>query len=94
MDNEFRFNVTGNDYKSARYLDDFGDATPLNTANIPGLQSDSWLTFFLFYDLYPYYLLERRSNRERQINLVDTFTHTIDAGTRSNMALIIGDYRE
>src|ERR1700761_8247573 len=81
MDNEFRFNVTGNDYKSARYLDNFGGATPLNTANVPGLQSDSWLTFFLFYDLYPYYLLEPQSNRERQINLVDTFTHTIGRHT-------------
>ena len=77
MDNEFRFNVTGNDYKSARTLDNFGGATPLALENIPGLQSNSWLTFFLFYDLYPYYLLEPQSNRERQINVVDSFTHTL-----------------
>lgn len=81
MDNEFRFNVTGNDYKSARYLDNFGGATPLNISGVPGLQSDSWLTFFLFYDLYPYYLLEPQSNRERQVNVVDTFTHTIGRHT-------------
>jgi len=77
IDNELRFNVTGNDYKSARTLDTFGGATPLNLANVPGLQSNSWLTYFLFYDLYPYYLLEPQSNRERQVNVVDTFTHTI-----------------
>jgi len=71
MDNELRFNVTGNDYKSSRTLDGFGGATPIDVAGIPGLQSDSWLTFFLFYDLYPYYLLER------QVNVVDTFTHAI-----------------
>jgi len=75
--NEFRLNVTGNDYKSARYLDNFGGATPLNQKNIASLQSDSWLTFFLFYDLYPYYLLEPQSNRERQVNVVDTFTHVL-----------------
>jgi hypothetical protein len=74
MVNELRFNVTGNDYKSSRTLDRFGGATPIDLAGIPGLQSDSWLTFFLFYDLYPYYLLEPQSNRGRQVNVVDTFT--------------------
>jgi Carboxypeptidase regulatory-like domain/TonB dependent receptor/TonB-dependent Receptor Plug Domain len=77
MDNELRFNVTGNDYKSARSLDTFGGATPVDLGDVPGLQSNSWLTFFLFYDLYPYYLLEPQSNRERQINAVDTFTQTL-----------------
>jgi hypothetical protein len=77
INNEFRFNVTGDDYKSSRTLDNFGGATPLNLSGIPGLQSNSWLTFFLFYDLYPYYLLEPQSNRERQVNVVDTFTHTL-----------------
>ncbi len=89
MNNEFRFNVTGNDYKSARTLDDFGGATPLNLGGIPGLQSGSWLTFFLFYDLYPYYLLEPQSNRERQINVVDTFAKTLG---RHNLRLGV-DYR-
>jgi len=77
LDNEFRFNVTGNDYKSSRRLDNFGGAIPLDLSGIPGLQSNSWLTFFLFYDLYPYYLLEPQSNRERQVNVVDTFTNTL-----------------
>lgn len=77
LDNELRFNVTGNDYKSARTLDNFGGATPPNIGEIPSLQSDSWLTFFLFYDLYPYFLLEPQSNRERQVNVVDTFTHAL-----------------
>jgi hypothetical protein len=77
LDNEFRFNVTGNDYKSSRTLDNFGGATPLTLSGVPGLQSNSWLTFFLFYDLYPYYLLEPQSNRERQVNVVDALTHTL-----------------
>ncbi|WP_263359114.1 TonB-dependent receptor [Acidicapsa ligni] len=81
MNNELRFNVTGNDYKSARTLDNFGGATPLNEGGVPGLQSGSWLTFFLFYDLYPYYLLEPQSNRQRQVNFVDTFTQTLGRHT-------------
>jgi len=89
MENELRFNVTGNDYKSARYIDNFGGATPLNLASIDSLKSDSWLTFFLFYDLYPYYLLEPQSNRERQINFVDTFSHIIG---RHNLKFGV-DYR-
>ena len=69
--------TTGNDNKSSRTLDRFGGATPIDVAGIPGLQQDSWLTFFLFYDLYPYYLLEPQSNRSRQVNVVDTFMHSI-----------------
>ncbi len=87
--NDFRFNVTGNDYQSARYLDNFGGATPVDLTQIPGLQSNSWMTFFLFYDLYPYYLLEPQSNRERQINAVDTFTYNVG---RHNLKFGV-DYR-
>ena len=87
--NDFRFNITGNDYQSARYLDNFGGATPVDIGAIPGLQSDSWLTFFLFYDLYPYYLLEPQSNREKQLNVVDSFSHAIG---RHNLKFG-GDYR-
>jgi hypothetical protein len=89
MENELRFNVTGNDYKSARYLDTFGGATPLDLGKVDSLNSGSWLTFFLFYDLYPYYLLEPQSNRERQVNFVDTVSHTIG---RHNLKYGI-DYR-
>src|SRR6202171_2610913 len=39
MANEFRFNVTGNDYSSSRTLDRFGGATAIDVAGIPGLQS-------------------------------------------------------
>ena len=74
---EFRIGVTGNDNKSQRYLDDFGGATPFNISGIPGLADNSWLTFFLFYGTYPYYLLEPQSNKQRQINVVDSLTHTI-----------------
>jgi hypothetical protein len=73
---EFRFGMTGNDYKSNRYLDDFGGATPFAISAVPGLNNGSWLTFFLFYDLYPYYLIEPQSNRQRQINVVDSLTQT------------------
>jgi hypothetical protein len=74
--NEFRFGLTGNDYKSNRYLDNFGGATPFAISSVPGLNNGSWLTFFLFYDLYPYYLIEPQSNRQRQINVVDSLTQT------------------
>lgn len=89
MTNDLRFNLTGNDYKSARYLDNFGGATPVALNNIDGLQSSSWLTFMFFYDLYPYYLLEPQSNRQRQINVVDAYTHTLH---RHNLKYGI-DYR-
>jgi hypothetical protein len=74
---EFRIGVTGNDTKSQRYLDDFGGATPFSMSGVPGLSDNSWLTFFLFYGTYPYYLLEPQSNKQRQINVVDSLTQTI-----------------
>jgi hypothetical protein len=74
---ELRFGLTGNDYKSQRYLDSFGGATPFPISNVPGLDDGSWLTFFLFYGTYPYYLIEPQSNRQRQINVVDSLTHAI-----------------
>jgi len=77
MADELRFGLTGNDYKSQRYLDNFGGATPFPISNVPGLDDGSWLTFFLFYDTYPYYLIEPQSNRQRQINVVDSLTQTI-----------------
>lgn len=81
MVNELRFGLTGNDYKSQRYLDNFGGATPLDIGNTPGLSSGDWMTFFLFYGTYPYFLIEPQSNRQRQINVVDTFTHTLGRHT-------------
>jgi hypothetical protein len=77
MADELRFGVTGNDYKSNRYLDNFGGATPFAIGTVPGLNDGSWLTFFLFYGLYPYYLIEPQSNRQRQVNVVDSLTQTI-----------------
>lgn len=81
MANELRFGLTGNDYKSQRYLDNFGGATPLNVSDAPGLTNGDWMTFFLFYGFYPYYLIEPQSNRQRQINVVDNFTHLIGRHT-------------
>ena len=76
MADELRFGLTGNDYKSNRSLDNFGGATPFPISTVPGLDNGSWLTFFLFYGLYPYYLIEPQSNRQRQINVVDSLTET------------------
>lgn len=73
--NELRFGLTGNDYKSQRYLDNFGGATPLKISSAPGLSDGDWMTFFLFYGLYPYYLIEPQSNRQRQTNVVDSLTY-------------------
>jgi hypothetical protein len=77
MADELRFGVTGNDYNSNRYLDNFGGAKPFAIGTVPGLNDGSWLTFFLFYGLYPYYLIEPQSNRQRQVNVVDSLTQTI-----------------
>jgi hypothetical protein len=77
MANDFRLGWTGNYYNSNRYLDNFGGATPFAIGSVPGLSDGSWLTFFLFYGLYPYYLIEPQSNTQHQINVVDFLTHNI-----------------
>jgi hypothetical protein len=74
---EFRFGFTTNDYNSNRYLDNFGGATPFAISSVPGLNNGSWLTFFLFYGLYPYYLIEPQSNRQHQVNVVDSLTWNV-----------------
>jgi len=74
--NELRFGITGNDYASQRYLDNFGGATPLKISSAPGLSDGDWMTFFLFWGLYPYYLIEPQANQQRQYNIVDTVTHS------------------
>ncbi len=79
--NSFRVGLTANDYRSDRSLDNFGGATPLSTSAAPGLANGDWMTFFLFYGLYPYYLLEPQSNRQRQVNAVDTLTETLHRHT-------------
>jgi hypothetical protein len=75
--NGFRIGYTTNEYKSSRYLDNFGGATPFQIGSVPGLGNGDWLTFFLFYGLYPYYLIEPQENVQHQINVVDYLTHNI-----------------
>jgi hypothetical protein len=77
MADEFRFGYTVNDYGSNRALDNFGGATPFSIGSVPGLGNGSWLTFFLFYGLYPYYLIEPQANNQHQFNVVDSLTQTI-----------------
>jgi len=74
--NELRVGLTGNDFKAQHAIDNFGGATPLNVSDAPGLSNGDWMTFFLFYGTYPYYLLEPQSNRQRQLNIVDSFDQT------------------
>ena len=81
MVDELRFGLTGNDFKAQHYLDNFGGATPLSISAAPGLSNGDWMTFFLFYAGYPYYLVEPQSNRQRQINVVDSLTQTIGRHT-------------
>lgn len=87
--NEFRLGLTENYYDSNRYLDNFGGATPLNVSTAPGLSNGDWMTFFLFYGLYPYYLLEPQSNTQYQWNVTESLTHVIG---RHNLKYGI-DYR-
>jgi hypothetical protein len=75
--NEFRFGLTDNYYGSNRYLDNFGGATPVDLSMAPGLSNGDWMTFFLFYGLYPYYLLEPQSNDQHQWNITDSVTHIV-----------------
>ena len=77
MANGFRIGYTTNEYKSSRSLDNFGGATPFAIGSVPGLGNGDWLTFFLFYGLYPYYLIEPQQNSQHQINIVDYLTHTV-----------------
>jgi hypothetical protein len=44
MDNEIHFNVTGNNYKPVRTLDNFGAATPLDLTGVRGALRRNWTT--------------------------------------------------
>lgn len=74
--NDLRFNITANDADTAQSMSDFGGATPFPLSDIPGFASPATDTFIFnfFYDLHARMSLAPAATRQRQINVVDTFS--------------------
>lgn len=74
--NDLRFNLTANDADSATTLDNFGGATPLDLTSIPGFSNPVQDTFIFnfFYDIHARLYLAPAATRQRQINVVETFS--------------------
>ncbi len=74
--NDLRFNITGNDADTAQSMSNFGGATPFPFSAIPGFAnptSDEFI-FNFFYDIHARMSLAPAATRQRQINVVDTFS--------------------
>jgi hypothetical protein len=76
LTNDFRFNVTQTDADSAAALTDFGGATPFPLTDIPGFTdpASDTLIFNFFYDVRARLSVAPAFTRQRQFNLVDTFS--------------------
>lgn len=74
--NDLRFNVTANDADTAQTSDNFGGATSFPLSDIPGFVDPTRDTFIFnfFYDLHARMALAPAATRQRQINVVDTFS--------------------
>ncbi len=74
--NDLRFNITANDADTAQSMSDFGGATPFPLSDIPGFANPTTDTFIFnfFYDLHARMSLAPAATRQRQINVVDTFS--------------------
>ncbi len=83
--NDLRFNGTWADQLTQVAIDDFGGATPLRISDFDGLTEADWALFSYRVNTFPGFWLNPMSNRQRQFNIVDTFTmvsgrHTWKAG--------------
>lgn len=72
ISNEFRFNITQNDSEQKYSIDSFGGATSFDPSSIPGFSSTSWLAFYPFWDLYPYFGFYPVRTDQHQYNVIDT----------------------
>ena len=74
--NDLRFNITANDADTAQTSDNFGGATAFPLSDIPGFVDPTRDTFIFnfFYDLHARMALAPAATRQRQINVVDTFS--------------------
>lgn len=74
--NDLRFNLTANDADTAQSMSSFGGATPFSLSEIPGFSDPTRDTFIFnfFYDIRARMYLAPAATRQRQINVVDTFS--------------------
>ncbi len=83
--NDARFNMTWSDQLTKVRIDDFGGATPLRISELDGLTETDWALFSYRVNTFPGFWLNPLNNRQRQFNIVDTFTvvagrHTLKVG--------------
>jgi hypothetical protein len=81
LNNEFRLNLTRNDFSLSPRVDNFGGATPFSITSLPGLVDQSQLWFFLYYSLNPELQLAPQATTQRQLNINDTFSATLGRHT-------------
>ena len=75
LSNEFRLNYSSNGVKSGTVIDAFGSSTPVDLAQLTGLDSSSEPGVALFYGGYLLSLFQQvQSGAQRQWNLVDSVT--------------------
>jgi hypothetical protein len=74
--NDLRFNLTANDADTSQTMSNFGGATVFPLSNIPGFADPTRDTFIFnfFYDIRARMYLAPAATRQRQINVVDTFS--------------------
>ncbi|WP_213804690.1 TonB-dependent receptor [Granulicella sp. dw_53] len=74
--NDLRFNLTANDADTAQSSDNFGGATPFALTDLPGFVDPTRSTFIFnfFYDIRARMYIAPAATRQRQINVVDTFS--------------------
>jgi Carboxypeptidase regulatory-like domain len=73
LSNDFRLNYTSNEALTRGQIDAFGGSTPVNVAQLSGLDAQSFTYFSLLYGGYSPTLNQQQSaGTQRQWNLVDT----------------------
>lgn len=77
LSNDLRANVTGNDSSYLISFDNFGGATPLSTATLPNLEPPNWFLFSIQYGLVPNIYIRPLTNRQRQLNITDSFAFSL-----------------
>lgn len=72
--NDARFNITWTDQLTHVEIDDFGGATPLRISDLDGLTETDWALFSYRVNTMPGFWLNPANNRQRQFNIVDTYS--------------------
>ncbi len=74
LSNDLRLNFSSNEVTNRSVIDAIGGNTPVNLAQLTGLDAGSSLDVLLFYGPGPSIFQFRRSGAQRQWNLVDTIS--------------------